>query len=52
MNGISAFIKETPESLLARFYFVRAQVGSMQPGEGPSLRHVSALILDLDFPDL
>lgn len=51
MNGISAFIKEA-ESLLAHFHFVRTQVGSKQPGEGPSLSHASALILDFLSPEL
>lgn len=51
LNGISALVKETqraPSLLLPGEETTR----SLQPGRAPSLKHVGALILDFQPPEL
>lgn len=52
MNGISALIKETPQSSLAPFYHIQTQPEgtSYEIGRGFSLKHEHAGDLILDFP--
>ena len=53
MNGISAPMKEAPETSLALFHHVRTQqeVGSLQPRGGPSPDRAGTLILDFHSPE-
>lgn len=49
MNGITAFIKETPENFLSLPPF-EDTTRSLRPGRGPSLDHAGTLISDFQPP--